>query len=69
MSYVCEFCKKEYEEWPGKFCDRCGRVMARLNVEPEEEIPLKRCGKCGHRNEPEKKVCDNCGELLHDPNL
>ena len=65
MPYRCEHCGAEYEEWPGKFCERCGRALARIHFEPEEEEEKKRCGKCGHLNPPDKTVCINCGEKLY----
>jgi rRNA maturation endonuclease Nob1 len=68
MPFKCEFCGTEYENPPGKFCDACGRVIQRLNLdrEPESE-EFKKCLKCGHRNKMEARVCWNCGELLRDP--
>ena len=70
MPMRCEFCGMEYETPPGKFCDRCGRVMARFNVEPEsDEAHFKKCNKCGHRNSVEATVCVNCGDLLKEQQL
>lgn len=70
MPIKCEFCGMEYETPPGKFCDRCGHVMARFNVEAEnDEQQYVKCHKCGHRNNLEAKVCVNCGELIYEPRL
>ena len=71
MPMKCEFCGMEYETPPGKFCDRCGRVLARFNVEPENEdvTDFKKCKKCGLRNPLEARVCSNCGELLHEQQI
>jgi len=57
----------EYDEPPGKFCERCGRVLEKMHLEPELEEEKKKCLKCGHQNPMENKVCDNCGDLLHTP--
>ena len=62
----CEYCGYVYTSPPGKFCDNCGRVLSRFNIEKDEEIALKKCLKCGHRNPMEERLCKNCGELLRD---
>jgi hypothetical protein len=67
--YKCEFCGYEYQTRPGKFCDNCGRALSRLNLQREEEIRIKKCLKCGHRNPWEERLCVNCGELLRDQEL
>jgi len=69
MSITCEHCRKVYEEWPGKFCDRCGRALTRMDLNDEDDDVYKKCGKCGHRNTEDKRLCDNCGELLHEPQI
>lgn len=69
MAIRCEYCGKEYEEDPGKFCDQCGRVLSRFNIEtsPEDNaVDYKKCMKCGHRNDVEATVCLNCGDRLYD---
>lgn len=71
MTIRCETCGMEYENPPGKFCERCGRVLSRFNLEIEnnDDPAFRRCNKCGHRNSLEARVCQNCGELLHEPRL
>jgi len=71
MAIKCEFCGMEYETHPGKFCDRCGRVLSRINFEPDNEelIEHKKCLKCGHRNSLEARICINCGDLLREPEI
>ena len=71
MPVKCEFCGMEYQEPPGKFCDRCGRALSRFNVElaDTEEVEHKRCLKCGHRNPLDARICSNCGEMLHDRHI
>jgi len=69
MAIRCEFCGAEYEEDPGKFCDKCGRVLSRFNIEiPNEEGEQDhvRCTKCGHRNEKDAIMCVNCGERIYE---
>ncbi len=70
MTIKCEFCGAEYEKPPGKFCDRCGRILSRIdpNAEPpaEEETEYVKCLKCGHRNQLDATVCLNCGERLYE---
>lgn len=68
MPIKCEFCGMEYENDPGKFCERCGRVLARMHLEAESDAPdHKTCLKCGHRNAPDATICVNCGDLLYSP--
>ncbi|MFO8057209.1 MAG: zinc ribbon domain-containing protein [bacterium] len=63
----CEYCGKEYEEDPGKFCDYCGRVLARrIFGTGEEGGESVRCKNCGHPNEPDATVCTNCGEKIYE---
>ena len=69
MPIKCEFCGAEYETPPGKFCDNCGRVLARVHLPKEEDMQLKQCLKCGHRNAIEERLCVNCGELLRESGL
>jgi ribosomal protein L40E len=70
MGIKCENCGMDHKEDPGKFCERCGRVMDRLNIEPEGDASnFQVCGQCGHRNPLDLKICQNCGELLHSPRL
>lgn len=65
--YKCEFCGYQYQAPPGKFCDNCGRVLSRINIEKEDDAPeFKKCLKCGHRNGLDARICTNCGELLRD---
>jgi len=67
MGIKCEFCGAEYETPPGKFCDNCGRVLARINLEVVEggESEFQNCPKCGLRNRLEDDICVNCGERLY----
>lgn len=65
MAIVCEFCGKEYEESPGKFCDQCGRVLARASFTPEVEEEKNKCMKCGHLNSMDSTICVNCGDRLY----
>ncbi len=66
----CEFCGKEYDEDPGKFCDQCGRALSRVGFEYEGETGgLVRCKNCGHRNAPDAEVCINCGERIFEKQM
>ena len=72
MSIKCETCGMEHETDPGKFCERCGRVLSRFNLEldpVDQEDEFKKCLKCGHRNNKDSDVCTNCGEKLHSPGM
>lgn len=70
MALRCEFCGKEYETDPGKFCDQCGRVLSRISIEPEAEgADFNRCHKCGCANPLENRVCKNCGDLIYVPQI
>ncbi len=70
MNIKCENCGFDHKDDPGKFCERCGRVMDKTDRgAQEEEVAFNVCGLCGHRNPLELKVCQNCGELLHSARL
>jgi rRNA maturation endonuclease Nob1 len=70
MAIKCEACGMEYEQSPGKFCDRCGRVLARLSFDAGNGEPdYRRCHKCGFTNELDATVCKDCGELIHEPQV
>jgi len=63
----CEFCGTEYEEDPGKFCDKCGRVLSRMTFDaPEDGGEMVRCKNCGHPNLPDAEICTNCGEKIYE---
>ncbi len=71
MEIICENCGFVHKEDPGKFCERCGRVLERFHMaeEGDDSNDHIRCGKCGMRNTADVNVCQNCGELLHKPNF
>ena len=71
MGVKCEFCGAEYETPPGKFCDQCGRILARFSIEPEPDNSgeSRKCHKCGHGNAMDATICVNCGEMIHEPRL
>ena len=71
MAIKCETCGMEYEEPPGKFCERCGRVLERINLELEDDSDSEhqKCNQCGHRNPLDARVCANCGELLYQQRI
>lgn len=61
----CEFCGTVYEKPPGKFCDQCGRRLARvMSAAMEEPTLTKKCPHCGHQNKLEARICVNCGQLM-----